>query len=319
MTEMRYTTLGDSGLQVSVVGLGCNNFGRAGAKTEDLAGTKAVVDAAIDAGITLFDTADIYGGQGKSEELLGEALAGRHDQVVIATKFGGEMGGVNGPTWEARGSRRYIRRAVESSLRRLQTDHIDLYQYHMRDKVTPIEETLAALGELVDEGKVRYIGSSNFSGWHVVEADYIARAAGSARFISAQNHYSLLERGAEAELVPACEAYGVGILPYFPLANGLLTGKYSRGVAAPAGTRLAQREQVLENANWDAVEGLTKFAGERGITILDVAFGALAAQPAVSSVIAGATTPEQVASNAKAGAWEPTAEELAEVNAITGV
>jgi aryl-alcohol dehydrogenase-like predicted oxidoreductase len=317
MTDMRYTTLGDSGLRVSVVGVGCNNFGRPGSRTADLAGTKAVVDAAIDAGITLFDTADVYGGQGKSEELFGEALAGRHGDVVVATKFGGGMGGVNGPDWEARGSRRYIRRAVESSLRRLRAEHIDLYQYHMRDQVTPIEETLAALTELVDEGKVRYLGSSNFSGWHVVEADFLARSANSARFISAQNHYSLLERGAETELAPACESYGVGILPYFPLANGLLTGKYTRGAAAPEGTRLAQREQVLQNADWDAVEGLAALAEKRDVSLLHVAIGGLAAQPAVSSVIAGATSPEQVVANAEAGLWEPSVDDLADIDAIT--
>jgi aryl-alcohol dehydrogenase-like predicted oxidoreductase len=314
---MRYTTLGDSGLKVSVVGLGLNNLGRPNSATVDLPGTQAVVDAAIDAGITLFDTADVYGGQGRSEELLGEALGKRRDEIIVATKFGGGMGGVNGPDWEARGSRRYIRKAVESSLRRLQTDYIDLYQYHSPDGITPVEETLAALSELVDEGKVRYVGSSNFSGWKVVEADFIARSAGSSRFISAQNHYSLLERAAEKELVPACDAYGVGILPYFPLANGLLTGKYRRGEDAPAGSRLAQREQVLQNANWDAVEGLTQFAEQRGIGILDVAFGGLAAKPAVSSVIAGATTPEQVYANANAGQWQPTDDELDEIDKIT--
>jgi aryl-alcohol dehydrogenase-like predicted oxidoreductase len=265
----------------------------------------------------LFDTADVYGGQGRSEELLGEALGKRRDEIIVATKFGGGMGGVNGPDWEARGSRRYIRKAVESSLRRLQTDYIDLYQYHSPDGITPVEETLAALSELVDEGKVRYVGSSNFSGWKVVEADFIARSAGSSRFISAQNHYSLLERAAEKELVPACDAYGVGILPYFPLANGLLTGKYRRGEDAPAGSRLAQREQVLQNANWDAVEGLTQFAEQRGVGILDVAFGGLTAKPAVSSVIAGATTPEQVYANANAGQWQPTDDELDEIDKIT--
>ena len=318
MGEIRYTTLGDSGLTVSVVGLGCNNLGRPNTATIDLPGTQAVVDAAIDAGITLFDTADIYGGKGTSEELLGQALGKRRDEVVVATKFGGEMGGVNGPEWEARGSRRYIRRAVESSLRRLQTDYIDLYQYHFPDGITPIEETLAALSELVDEGRVRYIGSSNFSGWKVVEADFIARAAGASRFISAQNHYSLLERDVEKELVPACDAYGVGILPYFPLARGLLTGKYRRGADAPAGTRLATATQHLDDADWDAVEGLAQFAEQRGIGLLDVAFGGLAAKPAVSSVIAGATRPEQVYANAKAGQWAPTDEELAEIDKITG-
>lgn len=318
MGEMRYTTLGDSGLTVSVVGLGCNNLGRPNTATIDLPGTQAVVDAAIDAGITLFDTADIYGGKGTSEELLGQALGKRRDDVVLATKFGGDMGGVNGPEWEARGSRRYIRRAVESSLRRLQTDYIDLYQYHFPDGITPIEETLVALSELVDEGKVRYIGSSNFSGWKVVEADFVARAAGSSRFVSAQNHYSLLERDAEKEIAPACDAYGVGILPYFPLARGLLTGKYRRGSDAPAGSRLATAPQHLAEADWDAVEGLAQFAELRGIGLLDVAFGALAAKPAVSSVIAGATKPEQVYANARAGQWQPTDEELAEIDKITG-
>jgi|SRR5882757_1186841 len=317
MTDMRYTTLGDSGLTVSVVGLGCNVLGRPGSKTIDLAGSQAVVDAAIDAGITLFDTADVYGGKGASEELLGQSLGSRRDDVIVATKFGGDMGGANGPEWEARGSRRYIRRAVESSLRRLQTDYIDLYQYHSRDGITPIEETLAALGELVDEGKVRYIGSSNFGGWHVVEADFLARAGGSARFISAQNHYSLLERGVERELAPACEAYGIGILPYFPLARGLLTGKYRQGEAAPAGSRLATAANVLEAADWAAVDALTAFAEKRGIGILDVAIGGLAAQPAVSSVISGATTPEQVRANAAAGQWQPEPADLAEINEIT--
>ncbi|HVX45289.1 MAG TPA: aldo/keto reductase [Mycobacteriales bacterium] len=316
MTDMRYTTLGDSGLVVSVVGLGCNNLGRDGTQTIDLDGSKAVVEAAIDAGITLFDVADIYGGAGRSEELLGQSLAGHRDDVIVATKFGMDMRGANGPDWGARGSRRYIRRAVESSLRRLETDYIDLYQYHAPDRMTPIEETLAALSELVDEGKVRYLGSSNFAGWQVVEADFLARSSGSPRFISAQNNYNLLERGVEAELSPACEAYGVGILPFFPLANGLLTGKYARGADAPAGTRLATKSAVLQNADWDVLEGLNSFAKERGISMLDVAIGGLGAQPAVSSVIAGATKPEQVRANAATARWEPSAEDLVALDEI---
>src|SRR5579875_4006301 len=262
MGEMRYTTLGDSGLTVSVVGLGCNNLGRPDTATIDLPGTQAVVDAAIDAGINLFDTADIYGGKGASEELLGQALGKRRDDVVLATKFGGEMGGVNGPEWEARGSRRYIRRAVESSLRRLQTDYIDLYQYHFPDGITPIEETLAALSELVDEGKVRYIGSSNFSGWQIAEADWQARTNSWERFVSAQNEWSLLERGIEAEVVPAAERYGVGLLPYFPLASGVLTGKYRRGEPVPEDSRIAAwgREGMLTDDVFDLVEALESFA-----------------------------------------------------------
>ncbi len=301
---------------VSVVGLGCNNFGRTGSATESLEGTRAVVDAAIEAGITLFDIADIYGGQGTSETLLGEVLGKRRDDIVLATKFGMDMGGANGPDWGARGSRRYIRLAVEASLRRLRTDWIDLYQYHEPDGITPIEETLAALNELVDEGKVRYIGSSNFAGWQVAEAEYVARGSGGARFVSAQNEYSLLNRSAEAELAPACTEFGVGILPFFPLASGLLTGKYARDAEPAAGTRLANRRHVHDNANWDLISRIATFAAERGASMLDVAIGGLAAQPAVSSVIAGATRPEQIKANVAAGAWTPTAEEVAALNAL---
>lgn len=315
---MRYRQLGDSGLTVSVVGLGCNNLGRPGTRTESLDGARAVIDACLDAGITLYDVADTYGGEpGMSETILGAALGRRRADVVLATKFGMDMRGANGPDWGARGSRRYVRLAVESSLRRLGTDHIDLYQYHAPDGKTPIEETLAALAELVDVGKVRYVGSSNFSGWQVVEADFIARAAGVPRFISAQNNYNLLERGVEGELSPACEAYGVGILPFFPLANGLLTGKYARATKAEADTRLgSNKPQVLENADWDTIEALDSYARQRGVEMLDVAIGGLAAQPAVASVIAGATRPEQVARNAEAGAWEPSAADLAVLDQI---
>jgi aryl-alcohol dehydrogenase-like predicted oxidoreductase len=314
MTEMEYRQLGDSGLTVSVVGLGCNNFG--GRIDADQAA--AVVDAAVDAGITLFDTADVYRGeQGSSEEILGKALGKRRDEVVIATKFGGDMKGDNGPDWGVRGSRRYIRKAVESSLRKLDTDWIDLYQLHVPDPVTPIEETLAALSELVAEGKVRYIGSSQFAGWQVVDADWAARTNGGEHFISAQNRYNLLEREAEDELIPACEHLGIGILPFFPLAAGLLTGKYKRGEAAPDGTRLAKQTERLARADFDKIEALETFAAERDLTLLDVAIGGLAAQPAVASVIAGATSPEQIAQNVAAGLWDPTAEDLAVLDDLT--
>ncbi|WP_344213021.1 aldo/keto reductase [Kribbella sancticallisti] len=311
---MEYRQLGDSGLTVSVVGLGCNNFG--GRIDADQAG--AVVTAALDAGITLFDTADVYrGDQGSSEEILGKALAGRRDEAVIATKFGGDMKGDNGPDWGVRGSRRYIRKAVESSLRRLGTDWIDLYQLHVPDLVTPIEETLAALSELVAEGKVRYLGSSQFAGWQVVDADWAARTAGSEHFISAQNRYNLLEREAEDELIPACEHLGIGVLPFFPLASGLLTGKYKRGEDAPEGTRLAKMPDRLARADFDKIEALDTFAAERDLTLLDVAIGGLAAQPAVASVIAGATRPEQIEQNVAAGLWEPTVEDLAVLDELT--
>ncbi|MFI6826692.1 aldo/keto reductase [Kribbella sp. NPDC050241] len=314
MSEMEYRQLGDSGLTVSVVGLGCNNFGR----RLDATRTDVVVNAAVDAGITLFDTADVYQGEhGFSEELLGKALGGRRDEVVIATKFGGDMHGVNGPDWGARASRRYIRKAVESSLQRLGTDWIDLYQLHLPDQVTPIEETLAALSELVAEGKVRYIGSSQFAGWQVVDADWAARTAGLEHFISAQNRYSLLEREVEDELVPACEHLGIGVLPFFPLSSGLLTGKYKRGEEAPAGTRLATQPDRLVSADFDKIEALETFAAERDLTMIDVAIGGLASQPAVASVIAGATTPEQIAQNVAAGLWDPTAADLAALDELT--
>lgn len=310
---MRYRPVGRSGLTVSVVGLGCNNVGR----SLDVAGTRKVVDAALDAGITLFDVADTYGRRrGESEEILGEVLGGRRDDVVLATKFGMDMRGANGPDWGARGSRRYVRRAVEASLRRLRTDHIDLYQYHVPDGITPVAETLAALDELILAGKVRYVGSSNFAGWQVAQADHVAAGLGAERFISAQNEYSLLDRRAEAELIPACEAYGVGVLPYFPLANGLLTGKYSRDVPAAAGTRLGDRKRELHAAApWDVLDRLGRYAADRGLEMIDVAVGGLAAQRAVASVIAGATSPEQVRANARAGQWEPSDADLAELDA----
>jgi aryl-alcohol dehydrogenase-like predicted oxidoreductase len=311
---VRYRQLGRSGLTVSVVGLGCNNLGRA----VDTSGAAKLVDAALDEGVTLFDVADTYGGHpGGSEEILGEVLQGRRDEVVLATKFGMDMGGTNGPDWGARGSRRYVRRAVEASLRRLRTDHIDLYQYHRPDGVTPVEETLAALDELVTEGKVRYAGSSNLAGWEVARADHVARETGTVRFVSAQNSYSLLDRRVEAELAPACQAYGVGLLPFFPLSNGLLTGKFSRDVPPTAGTRIGDRKRDLHaRAPWDVLERLSGYAAERGIRMLDVAVAGLAAQPAVASVIAGATSAEQVRGNARAGRWEPTDADLAALDEI---
>jgi aryl-alcohol dehydrogenase-like predicted oxidoreductase len=260
---MRHRQLGTSGLTVSVVGLGGDNFGR----RCDLEGTRAVVDAALEAGITLLDTADVYGNRGGSETFLGQVLKGRRDQVVLATKFGQRM---DGPEEEAPGSRRYI----------------------------------------------RYAGSSNYAGWQIADADWIARGERRARMISAQNRYSLLERGVEQEVIPACLAHGIGMLPFFPLANGLLTGKYHRGERAPRGTRLAERPALLTDAAFDRVEALEKYAAERGVTLLEVAVGGLAAQPAVASVIAGATRPEQVRANAAAGAWEPSATDLAALDEI---
>jgi aryl-alcohol dehydrogenase-like predicted oxidoreductase len=310
---MRYRPLGDSGLMVSVTGLGCNNFGR----RLDLDGTRAVVDAALEAGITLLDTADTYGNGGGSEELLGEVLAGRRDEVVLATKFGHQEFDMGyGPTAGAKGGRAYIRRAVERSLRRLKTDYLDLYQIHTPDPVTPVAETLAALGELVAEGKVRYLGNSNFTGWQIADAAHVARAALAVPFVSAQNHWSLLERRAEAEVVPAARHFGLGVLPYFPLANGLLTGKARKGQAPPPGSRLAGRPGYLTESKLDRVEALISWAAERGLTVLEVAIGALAAQPGCASVIAGATSPEQVKANAAAADWIPSAADLAELDRI---
>jgi len=311
--DMTYRRLGRSGLVVSTVGLGCNNFG----SRIDKAGTSTVLDAAFDVGITLLDTSDSYG---DSEILIGELLQGRRDDVVIATKFGSDVKGRNGSDWGARGSRRYIRRAIESSLTRLRTDHVDLYQLHKPDPQTPIEETLDALDELIREGKIRYAGSSNLTGWQVAEAEWQARTAHSQRFISAQNHWNLLERGIEADLVPACEHYGIGVLPFFPLESGLLTGKYRRGEPAPEDSRFKVwgREAGLTEQRFDVIEKLTAFAGERGVSVLDIAIGWLAAQPSVASVIAGATKPEQVRANAATIRWTPTPDDLAAIDELTG-
>jgi aryl-alcohol dehydrogenase-like predicted oxidoreductase len=310
MTDMTYRHLGDSGLMVSTVGLGCNNFGM----RIDAAATERVVGAALEHGITMFDTSDSYG---DSEIFLGKALGSRRDEIVLATKFGSDLRGANGPDWGARGSRRYIRKAIERSLLRLGTDYIDLYQMHMPDPSTPIEETLSALSDLVHEGKVRYIGNSNFAGWQIADADWIARTNGSVRFISAQNHYNLIDRGAETDVLPACERFELGQLPYFPLASGLLTGKYQRGVAAPADGRIAawHMDSMLSDENFDKVDALSTFANERGLSLLQVALGGLASRPAVASVIAGATSPEQIVANVEAGLWSPSADDLSAIEA----
>ena len=302
---MEHRNLGRSGLRVSLAGLGCNNFGR----RLDVAGTRAVVAKALDLGVTLFDTADAYG-EGLSEEYLGKALENRRTDVIIATKFAMPMG--EGPLQRG-GSRRYVQRAVEASLKRLGSDWIDLYQMHMPDAATPIEETLRALDDLVRQGKVRYIGCSNFSGWQVADATWVARSAQLTPFVSAQNLYNLLDRRIDRELVPACRAFGLGILPYFPLASGLLTGKYRRGEPSPEGSRLADPrfgQRALTDANFDRVEKLESFAREAGHPLLDLAVGWLATQPEVASVISGATSPEQLEQNAHAVEWTLSNEEL---------
>jgi aryl-alcohol dehydrogenase-like predicted oxidoreductase len=317
--DIDYRPLGNSGLMVSTIGLGCNNFGRPKTATETQEGTNAVIHAAIDAGVTLFDTADIYGGAnpGLSETLMGVALKGRRDDIVLATKFGMDMAGVNGPDWGVRGSRRYIRRAVESSLTRLQTDYIDLYQLHRPDDITPVDETLAALDELITEGKVRYIGHSNLSGWQIADAEYRAQLAGHPKYISAQNEYSLLVRDVEDEVLPAVAAYGLGFLPFFPLFNGLFTGKYTRNGGPADGRLTVIRPEALDRVPWDAMEKYQAFCDERGVTMLDATVAWFLAQPGVSSIIAGATKPEQVAQNAASGrAWQPTAEDVAQISEL---
>jgi aryl-alcohol dehydrogenase-like predicted oxidoreductase len=312
MTSLPTRPLGRSDVEVSVVGLGCNRIGR----TVDRDGTRAIIDACEASGVTLLDTADVYGGGGGSETLLGEVLAGRRDRFVIATKFGLELPGIDGAPDAPRGSRTYIRWAVEGSLRRLRTDRIDLYQYHRPDGVTPLEETLGALDELVREGTVRAIGCSNFGADLLEQAVRIAAEQRLTGFVGLQNEYNLLDRAIEADVAPLCERHGLGILPYYPLARGLLTGKYRRGEAAPAGARLADRDEVADAATFDVLEALERFAAQRGIELVDVAIGGLAAQRAVASVIAGATRPEQVERNARAAAWAPSAEDLAALDAI---
>jgi aryl-alcohol dehydrogenase-like predicted oxidoreductase len=310
---MEQRRLGVSGLVVSAVGIGCNNFGG----RMDAAATQAVVDAAIDHGINFFDTADVYGNR-QSEVLLGRALGARRGDVVIATKFAMPTG--PGPL-DRGGSRHYVRRAVEASLTRLGTDFIDLYQMHAPDPGTPIAETLGVLDDLVREGKVRYVGNSNFAGWQIADAHWTAETRGLAPFVSAQNHYSLLERAVQHEVLPACARFGLGMLPYFPLASGMLTGKYRRGEPPPAGTRLAGAEALARRAlterNFERLEALAAFAESHGRTTLDLAFGWLLSQPVVTSVIAGATSAGQVAANAASGgAWRLTADEMSEIAAL---
>jgi aryl-alcohol dehydrogenase-like predicted oxidoreductase len=309
MADLPKRSLGVLGPEVSVIGLGCNNFGR----RVDLEGTRAVVDAALDQGITFLDTSNTYGDpRGQSEEFLGEVLQGRRARVVLATKFGMDMGDGLGP----RGSRGYILQAVEASLRRLRTDVIDYYWYHQPDGVTPIAETLETLNGLVNAGTVRWIGASNFSAEQIEEADAVARDRGFARFTSIQNNYSLLVRDAEREVLPTCERLGLGFVPFFPLASGLLTGKYRRGESAPAGTRLAGRDQVATDEQFSLVEALSEYAAAREVSLIDVAIGALLARRVVSTVIAGATKPEQVDQNTAAARWQPSDRDLNELREL---
>jgi len=311
---VEYRNLGNSGLKVSVVGLGCNNFGM----RIDTEQTRVVVSKALDEGINLFDTADIYGNRGGSETMLGKALGPKRKDVIVASKFGMAMG--DGPFMKG-GSRRYIMSACEASLKRLNTDYMDLYQIHFPDPETPHEETLGALNDLVRAGKVRYIGSSNFSGVQVADTAWIAKTKGYAPYISAQNQYNLLDRRIEKDLTPACQQFGVGILPYFPLASGFLTGKYKRGEEPSKDTRLgamgAMAKGALTDTNFATLDKLQEFARSRGHSVLELAIGWLASMPQVSSVISGATKPEQVSANVKGGDWKLTAEELAEVDKIT--
>ena len=312
---MEYKNVGTSGLRVSVVGVGCNNFGG----RTDAAASRLVIDRAIDVGVTLFDTADIYA-ETKSESVLGDALGNRRGKVILATKFGGKL---NDSGLRNRGSRSYIISAVEASLRRLKTDYIDLYQMHFLDPLTPIDETLRALDDLVHSGKVRYIGCSNFPGWQIANAQWTSKSLGVGAFVSTQAEYSLLVRDAESEVVPAVSAFGLSLLPYFPLASGFLTGKYERNVPLPEGTRMARFERFasrfMTDAHWDTVERLTAFSEERGHTLLELAFSWLAVKPEVASVIAGATKPEQIDANVAAATWKLTADELAEVDRLSGV
>jgi aryl-alcohol dehydrogenase-like predicted oxidoreductase len=310
---MNRRKLGNSSLEVSVVGLGCNNFGM----RIELDESRRVIDKAIDLGITLFDTADIYGKRGGSESILGQVLGDRRKQIVLATKFGGAMdeaGTLKGA------SRKYILAAAEASLRRLHTDWIDLYQLHFPDPNTPMEETLRALNDLIQQGKVRYLGCSNLPAWQVVNAQWISKHSGLHGFVSSQNEYSLLVRDPERELIPALQGFGLGLLPYFPLASGLLTGKYQRDQPAPAGTRFMAlkglADRYLTDANWKIVERLQEFCAQRNHSLLELAFSWLLARPTVASVIAGATKPEQLEQNAKAAGWVLTPEELAEIDAL---
>ena len=311
---MQNRNLGGSGLRVSAVGLGCNNFGQ----RVDLEGSRKVIHRALDLGITLFDTADIYAGMGGSETVLGTVLGDKRKDIVLATKYSKPMAS-DGTKQGA--SRRYIMNAVEASLRRLKTDYIDLYQQHDYDELTPIDETLRALDDLIRQGKVRYIGNSNFPAWRVAEAEHVARAMNVSRFISCQDEYSLVVRNIEKDLLPCAREYRLGVLPFFPLASGLLTGKYKRGEAAPADTRFGKapqlRDRYVTPRNEDIVEKLQVFAKERGHSMLELAFSWLTARPQVASVIAGATRVEQVEQNVKAIAWTLSPEEMVEIDRIT--
>jgi aryl-alcohol dehydrogenase-like predicted oxidoreductase len=309
MAKLPTRPLGDSGLEVSIVGLGCNQFGR----RLDLEGTRAVVEAALEHGVTFFDTADTYG-RGRSEEYLGQLIEGRRDQVVLATKFGLDMGDGKGP----RGSRDYILQAFEASRQRLRTDVIDVYYYHRPDGVTPIEETLGTLNELVQAGSVRVITASNFSAEQIDEAEQVARDHGFARFVAIQNEYNLLVRGAETDVIPACERLGLGFVPFYPLAAGLLTGKYRRGEPGPPGARLTDREHIATDEQYGTIAALERYAAERGISLVEVATGALIARPVVSSVIAGATSPDQVRTNAAAARWQPSDKDLSALSKLLG-
>ena len=310
MPTLATRPLGDSQIQATVVGLGCNNFGH----RVDLAGTRAILDAAIEHGVTFLDTADIYGPSGASEELMGQALEGRRDEFVLATKFGKDMHDGNAL---ARGSRDYVHHAVDASLGRLRTDTIDYLWMHEPDERTPIAETLGALQELIDAGKVRAIGASNFDAAQLREADATARDHGLTPFSAVQNEYSLLVRErAEQEELPVCAELGIGFVPYFPLASGLLTGKYRAGEPAPTGSRLAGRGEVADEAQFGLLVALERYAAARGVGILEVAIGALLAAPAVVTVIAGATKVAQVAANAAAARWHPSDDDLSALRTV---
>jgi aryl-alcohol dehydrogenase-like predicted oxidoreductase len=319
MTQIEFRQLGVSGPRVSTIGLGCNNFGRLGSLTEGQEGTTAVIDEALELGVTLLDTADIYGvPAGTSETLMGVALKGRRDRVVLATKFGHDMFETGLLPGVPKGSREYIRAAIDDSLRRLQTDHVDLYQQHVPDPSIPIEETLGALDELVTEGKVLFIGCTQFSGHRLGAADAAAAAIGSARFVSAQAEYSLLNRAAEHDVLPAARELGLGFLPFFPLANGLLTGKFTRTVR-PADTRIMrQRPHVAEDAPWDSIERYASWCAENDVTMLEATFGWLLGQPGLTSVIAGVTRPEQLTQNVEAATTKLSAAQVQEISAIFG-
>jgi aryl-alcohol dehydrogenase-like predicted oxidoreductase len=312
---VEYRNLGNSGLKVSVVGLGCNNFGG----RTDAAGTAAVVNKCIDMGITFFDTADLYS-RGRSEEFMAPILKPHRRNIVLATKSGGPMG--EGPYMRG-ASRKYLMDALDDCLRRLETDYVDLYQLHMPDATTPIEETLRAMDDMVHSGKVRYIGCCNFSGWQIADAMWTAKSEHLTPMISAQNQYSLLERAIEAEVAPACLRFGLGVLPYFPLASGFLTGKYKKDAPMPEGARLSAPNnpfaaRILNDANYERLAALEEFATARGHTMVELAISWLACQPYVGSVISGATRPEQVEENAKAADWKLTDEDKKLIDEVMG-